>query len=104
MFEKIKKLPEGVKASFGYFFASVVTSGISYITTPIFTRILTSEVYGQSSVFFTWLQIFGIIAMFSLQAGVFNNGMLEYPEDRDYTHTKSSSQIERNHIAQALYL
>lgn len=83
MFEKIKKLPEGVKASFGYFFASVVTSGISYITTPIFTRILTPEVYGQSSVFFTWLQIFGIIAMFSLQAGVFNNGMLEYPEDRD---------------------
>lgn len=83
LMDKIKIMPQGVKASFAYFFASVVTSGIAYITTPIYTRVLSSEVYGQSSVFLTWLQIFGIVAMFSLQAGVFNNGMLEYPDDRD---------------------
>lgn len=80
---KIKNLPEGVKASFAYFFASVITSAIAYITTPIYTRLLSAEIFGQASVFFTWLQIFGIVAMFSFHAGVFNNGMLQYSGERD---------------------
>ena len=66
-----------------FFFASMVTSGIAYIVTPIYTRILTPEVYGQTSVFLTWVQIFGIVAMFCLSYGVFNNGMLDYPDKRD---------------------
>jgi len=85
---KIRSLPKGVKASLGYFFASVITSGIAYITTPIYTRLLPSDVFGHVSVFLTWQQILGIIAMFSLQAGVFNNGMLQYSDDRDgYTYS-----------------
>lgn len=79
----MKKLSKGVKASIGFFVASVVTTGISYITTPIYTRLLSTEVYGKVSIFLTWLQVFGIIAMFCLQAGVFNNGMLKYKDNRD---------------------
>ena len=79
----IKQLPKGVKASIAFFVSSLVTKGIAYLTTPIFTRILTEEEYGQVSVFLTWLQVFGIIAMFCLSYGVFNNGMIEYPEKRD---------------------
>lgn len=72
-----------MKASLAFFLANVVTSGIAYITTPIYTRLLTSTEYGQTSVFLTWMQIFGIVAMFCLSYGVFNNGMLDYKEDRD---------------------
>ena len=81
--KKIKNIPQGVKASVGFFLASVVTKGIAYITTPVYTRLLTTEEYGQVSVFLTWVQVFGIIAMFCLSYGVFNIGMSDYPDKRD---------------------
>lgn len=77
------RLPRGVKASVAFFIASVVSKGISYLTTPIFTRLLSSEEYGQVSIFLTWFQIFGIIAMFCFAYGIFNNGMIEYKDKRD---------------------
>ncbi len=79
----IKKLPQGVKASIAFFIANIVTKGIAYITTPLYTRLLSESEYGKTSVFLTWLQVFGIVAMFCLQAGVFNNGMIDYPNKRD---------------------
>ncbi len=80
---KIKELPQAVKASVAFLFASVLSSGISYLVTPVYTRLLTAEEYGQTALFLTWLQIFGIIAMFCLSSGVYNNGMVDYPEKRD---------------------
>ena len=73
----------GVKSSVALFLSSVVTSGIAYLTTPIYTRILPAEIFGQVNVFMTWLNIFGVIAMFCLMNGVFNNGMVDFPERRD---------------------
>lgn len=80
---KILNLPKGVKASVAFFISSIATKGIAYIITPIYTRLLTPSEYGQVSVFLTWMQIFGIIAMFCLSYGVFNNGMVDYPDRRD---------------------
>ena len=51
---KSKNMSKSMKASTAFFFASIVTSGIAYIVTPIYTRILTPEVYGQTTVFFSW--------------------------------------------------
>lgn len=80
---RILNLPIGVKASIAFFISSLATKGIAYIITPIYTRLLTPSEYGQVSVFLTWMQIFGIIAMFCLSYGVFNNGMVDYPNRRD---------------------
>lgn len=82
MIEKIRALPQGLKASIAFFAASVVTKAIAYITTPVYTRLLTTEEYGKLNVYLTWENIFGIIAMFSLMNGVFNNGMVDYPKER----------------------
>lgn len=71
------------KSSIALFFASLVSSGISYMVTPVYTRILPEEVYGQAAVFMTWFNLFGIIAMFGLANGVFNNGMADWPDRRD---------------------
>lgn len=79
----LSKLPQGTKATIGFLFASVISKGIIYITTPLYTEFLTPAQYGKATLFFTWLQIFGIIAMFCLSYGVFNNGMVEYPTERD---------------------
>ena len=85
--ESVKKrfvsMSPSAKSSIALFFASLVSSGISYIITPIYTRILPAEIYGQTPVFMTWFNLIGIIAMFGLANGVFNNGMADWPEKRD---------------------
>ena len=81
--ERLSKIPPAARASTAFFISSVVTSGISYIITPVYTRILTAAEYGRASVFLTWLQIIGVVAMFCLNMGVFNNGMVDYPDRRD---------------------
>lgn len=43
-----------------YVFGSLLVSGFSVITTPIFTRLLTPEDYGITSVFATWVSVFTI--------------------------------------------
>ena len=82
-YRRLEGIGQGTKASVALFFAMVVTKGIAYITTPLYTRLLTEEEYGQTSVFFTCESLFGIVTMFCLAYGVFNNGMLDYPEHRD---------------------
>lgn len=80
---KINNIPAGVKASIAFFISSFVTKGIAFVTTPFFTRMLTAEEYGQVSLYYTWYQLFGIIAMFCLYYAVFNVGMMDYPERRN---------------------
>ena len=80
---RIRNMSPGVKASTALFAANIIQKGISYLTTPIYTRMLTTEEYGMASIFFTWQQLFAIIALFCLSYGVFNNGMLDYPDKRD---------------------
>lgn len=82
-FQKISNLSPGVKASISLFIASILTKGISFITTPIFTRLLSHDVYGQVSVYYSWLQLFGIVAMFCLSYSVFNVGLFDNPDKRE---------------------
>lgn len=83
IFNYIRKMPQGIKASVALFISSLVTKGISFITTPFFTRLLSTNEYGQVSLYYTWLQLFGIVAMFCLYYGVFNTGMVDYPKKRN---------------------
>lgn len=98
--KKNKSLPKSVKAAIAFFISSLITSGISYLVTPIYTRLLTSEEFGQTSVFMTWLQIFGIIGMFCLSYGVFNNIMSDYPDKRDES---SFSMLVLSNIISVLF-
>ena len=64
-------MPVQMKASMWFLICSFLQKGISMITTPIFTRILTTSEYGQYSVFNAWLQILTPIVCLSLYAGVY---------------------------------
>ena len=72
-----------VKASFWYLFASVLQKGISLITTPIFTRVLTTREYGVVSIYASWEAILTIFATLYLHQGVYNNGMAKFRSKRD---------------------
>ena len=75
-FKKYKNIPIGVRASFWFAFCSFVQKGISFLATPIYTRLLSQEEFGYYSVFQSWLTILTIFATLNLSVGVFNNALL----------------------------
>lgn len=75
-------MPDAVKASIWFVIASIIQKGISFLTTPIFTRIMTTSEYGTFSVYQSWYSMIFIFTSLNLAGGVFNNGMTKYPEKR----------------------
>lgn len=82
LIQKYNNIPDPVKASIWFTICNVLQKGIALITTPIFTRIMTTDQYGQYSVYQSWYTIVAIFATFNLYAGVYNNGMIKWPDDR----------------------
>lgn len=80
---QVKNAQPAVKASLAFLVMSIIEKGVTFITSPIYTRILSKSEYGQVAVFLSWLSLLGVITMFCLSAGVFNNAMLDYEDDRD---------------------
>ena len=80
---KYKSLSEPVKASLWFTICGVIQKGISLLTTPIFTRLLTTEQYGVFSVYLSWYDIISVFATLNLFHGAYNNAMTKYPEKKD---------------------
>ena len=57
LIKKYKSLPVQIKASFWFLICSFLQKGISMITTPIFTRLLSTSEYGEFNVFNSWYSI-----------------------------------------------
>lgn len=109
MIDKVKKKYNNLsiiaKASLWFMFCGIIQKGISVLTTPIFTRLLSTTQYGQFSIFNSWLQIFTIITTFRLDFAVFNKGMSKYPNDRDeYTVTMQSGMTILTFAVFCIYL
>lgn len=72
-----------VRASMAFMAVNFMQKGISFLTAPVFTRLLTTEEYGRITVYSSWLDVIGIFAMFGLCNNVFYNGIIEYKNDRN---------------------
>lgn len=71
-----------VKASVAFMAVNFMQKGISFLTAPIFTRLLTTEEYGVITIYSSWLDVIGIFAMFGLYNNVYCRGILEFKEDK----------------------
>ena len=80
--EKYKGLPIQVRASFWFLICSFLQKGISVITTPIFTRLLSTAEYGQYGAFDSWLKIITIFVSLHLYSGVYTQGLVKFSDDR----------------------
>jgi len=81
--QKYRNMSVTSKATLWFLICTLVQKGLSFITTPIFTRLLTTEQFGTYSVYGSWMQILLILSTLRLDYAVFNKGMSKYPEDRD---------------------
>ena len=80
--QKYRNMSVQVRASFWFLICSFLQKGISSITTPIFTRLLTTEEYGQYGAFNSWLGIITIFVTLNLFYGVYTQGLVKYEEQR----------------------
>ena len=86
LLNKYKSLPAGVRASLWFLICAFFQKGISFITTPIFTRLLTTSEYGQYSVFNSWFSILSVAMTLSLYRGVYTQGLVKFEDSRkEYT-------------------
>lgn len=79
-----KNLSVSMKAALWFTICGFVQKGISFITLPIFTRLLTTAQYGIVSVYVSWVGLISILCTLNLHLGGFNNGMLRYEKNRNY--------------------
>lgn len=77
------KLSLPVKASFAFMLCSFMQRGISTLTTPIFTRILTTEQYGYYSIFNSWLDIVSVFTTLKLVGSVFMQALVKFEDQKD---------------------
>ena len=80
--KKYNGLSDPVKASLWFTVCNILQKGIALLSTPIFTRIMTTDQYGVYTVYQSWYQIITVFATLNLSAGVFNNGLTKFPEDK----------------------
>lgn len=81
--EKYKKGNIAIKASIWFTLCSIFQRGISVITMPIFTRLMSISEFGEYNIFQTWYNILIIIITLNVQSEIFNKGLIEHIEEKD---------------------
>ena len=85
--EKLKakwvQVPIAVKVSTAYAVCSILQRCLSFITLPLFTRLLTTEQYGQLTIYQSWAGILTIFLTLNLAYGSFSTAMVKFEGDRD---------------------
>lgn len=76
-------VPLTVKVSTSYAICSIFQRCLSFITLPLFTRILTEEQYGQYTIYSSWSGILSIFLTLNLAYGSFPTAMVKYERQRD---------------------
>lgn len=78
-----KKLSPAIKAGLWFTICNLLQKGISFITVPIFTRIMSTDEYGLYSIYISWYSVMTIFATLHLSYYVFNKGLVKYEDDRE---------------------
>lgn len=79
--KKWNNVPLTVKVSTSYAVCSILQKCLSFITLPLFTRLLTTEQYGQYTIYQSWMGILMIFLTLNLAYGSFQTAMVKF-EDR----------------------
>lgn len=83
LLQKYKTLNIYAKSALWFTICSFLQKGISFITVPIFTRVMSTEQYGIYTIYLSWLQIFTVISSLYLYYGVTDNAMSKFENNRD---------------------
>lgn len=80
--KKYNSLSIPAKASIWFVLCNCVQKATQIITTPIYTRIMTTSQYGEYTVFLSWVEFVAILATLDIFYSGFNVGMEKFRNDR----------------------
>lgn len=83
---KYNLLSVQIKASLWFLVSSVLQKGVSIMTTPIFTRLLSTSEYGIFNVFTSWQGIVTAIVILTFPWGCSSKGLLNLITKEKYLH------------------
>lgn len=92
LLSKYKNMSVVAKAAIWFTFCNLMQKGISTITVPIFTRLLSTSEYGTYSLYLSWFNIFTIVTSLNLYYGVFNNALNKITDKQERDKYISSMQ------------
>lgn len=88
LYKKYKKIPVAARAGLWFVACTMLQKCISFITVPIFTRIMPTEEYGLYSTYLSWYSILTVFCTLNMHSVVYVN---------DYT--KADTQREKDEAA-----
>lgn len=90
---KYQNLSLATRAAIWAFIANMIQKGISVISTPIFTRILSTEQYAQYTIYQSWHEIFIIFVSLNVFNYATYTGLTKYNEDKENFISSAQSVI-----------
>ena len=83
MMSKLASLSVGMKASIVYVAATLLSRGLTIITMPIFTRLMSPADIGLVNIYTSWSALLGGAVALSLTSGGFQVALHKFKEERD---------------------
>lgn len=90
MISKLKQLrwiyrdmPVQIKASIWFTGCSIINKAVQFLTTPIFTRLMTADEYGIYTIFLSWQSIILMIVGLNISSNIFYNMLIKDQESSD---------------------
>ena len=83
LIKKYNSLSLPLKATLWFTLSKFLQKGIALVTTPVFTRYLSTAEYGIVNVFYSWHDIILIFVSFNFAAGAYNNGINKFKGEED---------------------
>lgn len=80
--ERYSRLSLPARAGIWFTLCSIVQRGISVLSMPVFTRLLSTEAYGEYSLYTSWCMLFSLVITLNLSSEVFNKGLVDHEADR----------------------
>lgn len=81
--KSIISIPDSFKSAIVYLFSTVFTRGLAIITTPIFTRIMTTDQVGIVNLYSSWYSMITVVSTLALTSGGFSIALREFEKERD---------------------
>lgn len=81
--KQYKKMSVVAKAAMWFTFSTVLQKGISFITVPIFTRLMTTEQYGLFSVYLSWVSVLTILGTMNFETCIYINSLAKFDNEKD---------------------
>ncbi len=81
------------RAAIWFTICNFILRGISFITVPIFTRLIPSDEYGILSVFISYEQVILILATWEIQIGAYQKGLFKYKENKELFTTSTQALV-----------